>query len=243
MRQRYRLLLLNQGIRAACQPEGQLLRRLGGDAGQMAGKKAVQGAGKGCQPGHQLRLVQVIGVQLVLGRGHHKGQAGQHLAHPAHVQAHMAQGVQNAPLLRQRQVAVLAHGFKIQHLFPAAFQLVPAQHPDFNQPVAPQLADSCDAPACQMLSHQHAEHGRFLGVFIAGPRQMHPGAAGGGRNQQAQGFPGAPQGEDDHIMIRLGHLIHPGAQQFIFQFPGQKAQGQSVKGHTNLRKSLGSIVS
>ena len=83
------------------------------------------------------------------------------------------------------------------------------------------LVDGADVGADQVLAQQHAEHRRLRRVLKAAFRQVHPGVACPRRQQQAQVLPFSPQGQQQHVPLRLLHLVNPAALQFLFQLSRQ----------------------
>ena len=214
------------------EPEADLPGGSGADAGETGRQRLVQ-------PARLLRQAQAEGLlpphirrQLILGGREGKGRARQHPPHPAHLIGHVAQAVDDLPVLHQAQVAVAAHGLKVELLLPLLPHLVQGLDVDADQPVSPHLRHPHHPAGHQVLAHEHAEHRRLLRALVAVPGQMHPGAGGVGVDEQAVVLPRGADKEQHHVLLRLLHPVYPAAPQPVIQFPGRKAQGQSVQRHS-----------
>ena len=146
----------------------------------------------------------------------------------------MAQAIYNDAVLHQAQVAVAAHGLKVQLLFTQLTQVVIGADVDAQQAVAMQLADTQHPAGNQVLAHQHAKHRRLGQAFIGLVGQVQAGAGGVGVDEQAVVLPARADGQHHHILLGLLHAVHAAARQLVVEFPGDKAQRQAVQCHARL---------
>ena len=81
---------------------------------------------------------------------------------------------------------------------------------EMEQPFQLRLADSYQLGPLQLLTQQHTQHGRLLGVFQGDGGEVHPGRIGpGGKQHLIRGLPCA-ESHQDLLPVGLVDLIHPG---------------------------------
>ena len=102
----------------------------------------------------------------------------------------------------------------------------------FQNPVQACLAHFDELGRAQQLAHEHAEHGRGLGVLHRCPGKMHPGTGGIDRNQQAICPLPAPERYDQLLPARLGDPVYPGAHR-CFNFLFYLAEHRSIQRHNS----------
>ena len=180
--------------------------------------------------GEKCFLRHFLRGQLVLPGRQLVRQARQQLAHPAHIPAHVADGVDDLSVFDQRQVAVAAHGLQIQLPWPFFPQLVPVVDHDADQPVPKELLDAHHPAADQVLAQKHAEHRGVRRVLVDLVGQVDARHGGAGRDQQAAVFPLRADQQHHHVLFRLADPVDPASRQRL-HFPGQKAHRQSVQRH------------
>ena len=183
---------------------------------------------------HRLQLLPGgrQGVTLVLKRErlvYHVGQT-----HPQGLgpNADVAQTVQNrVGFVQQKGVAVLAHELHHQGADRFVHELVTAGEGEADGPIEARLLHSGDPAADEPLSQKHAKSGRRGGILRCVSRQgdapvlimdvdekLYPSAAA------------AVAGKEQRILVRLLHLVHPGAHK-VPDLPQHGVEGKTVHGH------------
>ena len=93
------------------------------------------------------------------------------------------------------------------------------------------LKNRHDMRADEVLSQQHAEHRRFGWVFKGRLRQMDAGVPGAGRDQEAAVSSVRAQGEEQHIPLRLLHLVDAAARDLLLELGCKRGGTDGVKRH------------
>ena len=99
--------------------------------------------------------------------GRRVGQAGQELTDIAVLEIHPLEGIDDLAVLHQHQIGVTAHQLGAEDVAHKVAHLVGTLELEVDDPVARLHPDVQQTPAGEMLTHQHTERGRRLGVFEA----------------------------------------------------------------------------
>ena len=131
-------------------------------------------------------------------------QAGKQGAGPVLGERNAAQTVEDAPVgPHEDHVRGSPHQFGDEAELGTVAQFIPALQPEDDQAVAVWLFHAADARAGQVFAQQHAEHGRFFGVFEALLREMHTGVGPGGTDQEFSVLPFRAYRQKEQILLRL----------------------------------------
>ena len=185
-------------------------------------------------PGKGLRKRLLRGleqVRFLLGGRQSIKQSGQQGTFRRSHGVCLMQAVQDpACAVHQDDIGVPPHQLHGQELFRGLPQLIQACKPKEHHPFPIGLLHAEEPGAAQVLSQEHAEHGRLRRVFPVHPGQVHPGGAAPGADQQAHRPGAAPQMKEQHIPLRLLHLVHPAARKGL-QLPRHFRYTQRVQRH------------
>ena len=125
--------------------------------------------------------------------------------------SHPAQTINNPSVSAdQKDIGRTAHKLHNQFLVNLIAQLVIAAQLQNQQPVIPRLLNFFNPRAHQMFPHEHAEHGRLLGLLIALLRNLHPSRSRARRQQKTEISVPAPERQQQLVSLRLqlfGQLV------------------------------------
>ena len=159
-------------------------------------------------------------------------QAGEQGARPVFRERDAAQAVENAPVRPDEDhVRRSAHQLGDQAELRAVAEFVPALQTEDDQAVAVRLFDAAHARAGQVFAQQHAEHGRFFGVFKALLREMHTGVGPGGTDQKLPVLPFRAHRQKDQVLLRLLDFFDSAVCEAFGEFLRQRRDGHTVQCH------------
>ena len=171
-------------------------------------------------------LLPRLGVRQMV---EHPRQQGPGLGQVA---LHPAQAVHDAVLpVQQEQVRPAAHHLQDQTAADLVAHLVRGLDDQLRQAFRRGLAQFQNFAAGEIFPEQHTKHRRLGRVLPGQGRQLDPGPAGVGREQQAAGAVLAPDVQQNLIPAGLVDLINAPAEYIPFRLCQHGGETQSVHGH------------
>ena len=159
-------------------------------------------------------------------------QAGKQGAGSVFGERDAAQAVEDASVCSdENHICRSAHQFGDQAELRAVAKLVPALQSEGDQAVEVRLFDAFDTRAGQIFAQQHAEHGRFFGIFEALFREMHTGVGPGGTDQELSVLPFRAHRQKEQVLLRLLDLFNSSVCEAVGEFLRQRRDGCAVQCH------------